>query len=167
MKKKPPSPCSSPDHTPGSMEGRGTLGCSTRDSLMQPPRCCPPHPFLSHLGASPRAHYPPCHPSQEPMALLHAPAALCPAPPARSGRFSGIPGRHPLPAAGCAPQTLHGGRALSPSTCLPSTAAGGKLEDENIRGRWDLRPRNCLAQFVLYKGGEYPREHSAHDFPCS
>lgn len=89
--------------------------------------------------------------------------APCPRSPLPSSR--GIPGRQPLP--GRALQTFPRGPAPSPSTCWPSAAARGKLEDENARGRRDLRPRNCLARFVLYKGGEYPRELSAHAFPHS
>lgn len=53
------------------------------------------------------------------------------------------------------------------STCSPSKATRGSWKMRTFRGRRDLRPRNCLARFALYEGGEYPREHSAHAFPCS
>lgn len=43
----------------------------------------------------------------------------------------------------------------------------GKLEDENVRGRRDLRPRTCLARCALSEGGAQPRDRSAPAFPCS
>lgn len=52
------------------------------------------------------------------------------------------------------------------STCSSFKRGRGKLEDESRAGRaGDLRPRDCLALLALYKGGEYPRERSAHAFP--
>lgn len=50
---------------------------------------------------------------------------------------------------------------------LPSNAARGSWKRRTVRaGRiGDLRPRNCLALLALHKGGEYPRERSAHAFP--
>lgn len=98
------------------------------------------------------------------------------------GQFGSSPGqRQHLPLAGSAlqhvqnlaqrpsvPPASRGRPPLPPqSTCSASKATRGKLEDETVRGRRDLRPRNCLARFALCKGGEYPRERSAHAFPCS
>lgn len=93
-----------------------------------------------------------------------------------SSWFGSNPNRQNLPLAGSA---LHACRPCTKAERLQfaGSATGkhvlafksnqGKLEDENVRSRRDLRSRNCLARFALYKGGEYPREHSAHAFPCS
>lgn len=50
---------------------------------------------------------------------------------------------------------------------LPSRAARGSWKRRTLRaGRIGyLSPRNCLALLALRKGGEYPRERSAHAFP--
>lgn len=144
-----------PTQLPRTHRGKRDLGAR----LPGQPRCChlPPHPFLSHLAACPRAHRPPCHPSQEAMALLHSPAAPCPDPAAFPAGSPYLLLRRPCP----------GAERLPRARARLQQRPGEKLEDENIRGRRDLKPRNCLAQFVLYKGGEYPRERSAHAFPRS
>lgn len=92
------------------------------------------------------------------------------------GRSGSNPSRQHLPLVGSALHTcrpcaeaerLQRAGAATKKHVLAFKSNQGKLENENVRGRRDLRPRNCLARFALYKGGEYPRECSAHAFPCS
>lgn len=117
------------------------------------PRCChfPAHPFLSHLVPVP---VPATH-----LAALPGPRGIapCPDPAAFPAGSPYLLLRRPCP----------GAERLPRARARLQQRPGGKLEDENVGGRRDLSPRNCLAQFVLYKGGEYPRERSAHAFPHS
>lgn len=167
------------------------MDCSSPESLVQTPSVaciCLSTPFLHYLGASCHAQCPPCHPLQETMALLRPRAAPFPGSPwgglfaegasplPAPGRLGSNPGRQHLPPAGsalhtCGPcaeaERLQRAGAAAERHMLAFKSNQGTLEDENVRGRRDLRPRNCLARFALYKGGEYPRERSAHAFPCS
>lgn len=167
------------------------MDCSSPESLVQTPSVaciCLSTPFLHHLGARRHARCPPCHPSQETMALLRPQAAPFPGSPRGGlfaegalplpapGRSGSNPGRQHLPPAGsalraCRPcaeaERLQRAGAAAEKHVLAFKSNQGTLEDENGRGRRDLRPRNCLARFALRKGGEYPRECSAHAFPCS
>lgn len=146
-----PSPFSSPD----SQRQEGPWGTAPRTAQVLPPPCPPLSEPPGCLSRCPGLTLPP---SWEPVALLRAPAAPCPAP----GAF---PAGSPYLAVLCRPSP--GAQRLLPARAGLQQRPGGKLEDENARGRRDLRPRNCLARFVLYKGGEYPRELSAHAFPHS
>lgn len=145
-----------PPHSAPQDEQReeGPWGTAPSTAQVLPP---PSPPLPEPPGACPRARHPPCQPSQDPVALLRAPAAPCPDPAAFPAGSPYLLLRRPCPG----PERLPRARARL------QQRPGGKLEDENVRGRRDLSPRNCLAQFVLYKGGEYPRERSAHAFPRS
>jgi len=138
----------------------------------------PLHPFLSPLGAQ----CPPCHPSQEAMALLRPHQPPSPWGEAREGG-SFQKGYRRCQLRVRLASALAGSTYLSPALprthvrpCAEAAAEKhvlafqsdrGKLEDENVKGRWDLRPRNCLARFALCEGGEHPGERSARAFPRS
>lgn len=123
QRKKAPSPCSlTAIRAHDAFRGRGALDRSSPESLVQPPPGCshlPLHPFFSHLGAGCLARCPPCHPSQETVASLCAPAAPFPGTP-RGGLFAEGASQLPARGAGLA-ATPAGSTYLSPA--LPCTRA--------------------------------------------